>query len=213
MWRLKLEKPSCNNWLKSQNKNSFLFQALQPKLKSCHTCQKPGKHVGQALQKIHQHRQIFWIYCKRKMQKQITPSTGRSAWNKWSYLHKLLSIRSQQQLSSNYKRRQKSYNSPYKRLSNYMSRRITTILFWPSNQNKTRRSQNQLRHPHRRKYKIHLPKYHPPVSLQHKPFRALPSPKRQLRGRSWPHRQRQRSTNLKKTSQRGKWSYSKLVLP
>lgn len=223
MLKFKREKPNYNNWHKSQNKNSSLFQALLPKRKNYHICPKLENYVGLAtlktirpIQKIHQHRQIFQIYYKHRTRRSITPNTGQNVQSKWSYLLKHLNTPSQQLLSFNYNPRQRSYKLPWKCLLNFMSNRMEKWMekqiFWSPNQNNKRFLPNKLRPQHRRKYLLYLHKILLPVNLPHQSFRALLSLQRPIKGRNCTRRPLLTATNLQKTFQHVKWSYSKLEL-
>ena len=184
MLKFKHVKPNYNNWHKSQNKNSFLLQDLLQRPKSCRTCPKLERHVGLTPQKIRQHRWISQISYRRRTQKQTMQSTERSAWNKWSFLHKRSNILNQQRRLYSCKRRQRSYNSLCKRLLSYMSKKTKKPQIQHFNQNNKNLDRNLLRPPHRRYNRLHSPIYLPPASPRQSTYRALLSPKRQLRGRN-----------------------------
>ena len=91
----KLGSKSCNNWQRSQNKNSFLFQALLPRLKNYPICRKLKNYMVKAMQtltpssnKLHPHQWIYLIFCQHKITSQIMQNIDKAVQKEWRCLHK-----------------------------------------------------------------------------------------------------------------------------
>ena len=173
----KQEKPTYSNQQQSQNKNSFLFQALLTRLKSFHICPKPASPVVRIIQRQNQkqylHRQTFLIFWLLRKTRSTMPNTGHLVQRKWSCLLKHYTIPNQLLLSYNYKLKLHHYKTRLNNTCNLSNHPYTLRLHQPHHQCNHRVSLRWIRLNSRNQLQSYPNKNHPRAKLSFHPLLQL----------------------------------------